>query len=121
MATKLNALKRVGNFCGDTDVERWLDKMEVALRIDRIETEQHADVLVLHLEGAAYDAWKGLFSADQADAAKIKATHDTCSWRTYGCHIRGDKKIRKYCGSWYESIRSCGSMYIYDTVTPTCA
>lgn len=48
--------------------------MEVALRIDRIETEQHADVLVLHLEGAAYDAWKGLSSADQADAAKIKAT-----------------------------------------------
>jgi hypothetical protein len=72
MATKLNALKRVGTFNGESDVERWLDKMELALRIDAIAEDQHTDVLSLHLEGAAYDTWKGLSAANKADTAAIK-------------------------------------------------
>ena len=59
MAANLNALKHVGNFAGDEDVERWLDRMELALRIDEIPAARHADALALHLEGAAFDTWKG--------------------------------------------------------------
>ena len=58
MAAKLNALKHVGNFTGDEDVERWLGRMELTLRIDEIPAARHADVLSLHLEGAAFDTWK---------------------------------------------------------------
>ena len=70
---KLHALKRVGSFAGDTDVERWIDKMELALRIDGIPTSRHADVISLHLEGAAYDTWKGLSAEKRMDAEAIKA------------------------------------------------
>jgi hypothetical protein len=70
---KLHALKRVAMFSGDTDVERWVDRMELALRIDSIPTESHADVLSLQLEGPAYDTWKGLSTLQKADAAAIKA------------------------------------------------
>lgn len=72
-AVKLNALKRVGNYSGDTDVERWVDRIELALRIDNVPTDRHADVIALHLEGAAYDTWKGLATERKSDAAAIKA------------------------------------------------
>ena len=70
---KLNALKSVGNFSGNTDVERWLKRMEMALRIDKVAEESHADVIGLHLEGAAFDTWQGLSAAQQADSEAIKA------------------------------------------------
>ena len=70
---KLNALKHVGNFAGETDIEQWLDRMELAIRIDGIPVENHADILALHLQGAAYDTWKGLSTASRQDAAAIKA------------------------------------------------
>ena len=73
-AVKLHALKSVGNFTGDTgDVERWLDRMELAMRIDGVPTEKQADVLAMHLEGAAYDIRKGLSTEEKKDATAIKA------------------------------------------------
>ena len=70
---KLHALKRVGMFAGETDVERWIDRIELAMRIDGVPESKHADVLSLHLEGPAYDSWKGLAADKKQDAAAIKA------------------------------------------------
>jgi hypothetical protein len=74
MATKLHALKSVGNFDGSpgSDVERWIDRMEMALRIEDIEENRHAVVFSFHLEGAAFDTWKGMSADGQADANAIK-------------------------------------------------
>jgi hypothetical protein len=70
---KLHALRRVGNFSGDEDVEQWIDRIEMALRIDSIPTDKHADVISLHLEQAAYQTWKGMPDEKKIDAAAIKA------------------------------------------------
>ena len=70
-SVKLQALKRVGVFYGDSDVERWLDKVEVAMRIDGIPAEKHADVLALNLEGPAHDCWKRLPAESRTDASAI--------------------------------------------------
>ena len=72
IAAKLHALRHVSDFDGSADVERWLDRMELALRIDRIPADQHADVLALHLEGAAHDTWKGLPPEKQADVEAVR-------------------------------------------------
>ena len=81
-AVKLNALKHVGNFAGETDIEQWFDRMEMAMRIDGIPVGSHADVLAMHLEGPAYDTWKGLSVASKQNAAAIKAESLACSaWR----------------------------------------
>ena len=55
VGAKLHALKHVGNFDGSTDVERWLDRVELALEIDQIPDSQHANILALHKEGVAHD------------------------------------------------------------------
>lgn len=70
---KLNALRSVGNFDGSSDIERWIDRMEMAMGIDGIEDSKHAVVLSFHLEGAAFDTWKGLSEDGRKDAAVIKA------------------------------------------------
>jgi hypothetical protein len=70
---KLHALKPIGVFCGDTDVERWLDKVETAMEIDGISEAKHANILAINLEGPAYDCWKGLTSEQRKDASAIKA------------------------------------------------
>ena len=69
---KLNALKKAGSFSGDGDVEQWIDRMEQALLIDGIPESSHAAVLSLHLNGAAYDTWKGLSAEGKIDATQIK-------------------------------------------------
>ena len=71
MIVKLHALKRVGAFAGETDVERWIDRIELAMRIDGVPESKHADVHSLHLE--TYDSWKGLAADKKQDAAAIKA------------------------------------------------
>ena len=71
-AVKLHALKQVGRFDGTGDVERWIDRMELALRIDDVPESRHADVLALHLERDGYDTWKGMTENDRKDADKIK-------------------------------------------------
>lgn len=69
----LHALKQVGNYDGSTDVERWLARVELALRIDRIPDSSHADVLALHLEGAAHDTWQRMAEDKRTDVAAIKS------------------------------------------------
>ena len=43
----MKALKTVRSFDGSGDVERWLDRMEMAVQIDGLE-EKEAQVLALH-------------------------------------------------------------------------
>ena len=68
---KMRALKQLGNFSGGEDVNRWLDRFEVALRIDQL-MENEADMLVMRLDGAAYDTWRGLSGSQQRSAEDIK-------------------------------------------------
>ena len=70
---KLNALKKVAVFDGSADIERWLDRLEFAMKIDNIPKDQQAAVLFSNLDGPAYDVWKGMDDSDQEDTKKIKA------------------------------------------------
>ena len=70
---KLNALKKIGAFDGTGDIERWIDRLELALEIDEVPTASHARVLSYHLEGDACDTWKGLSWKEKEDADAIKA------------------------------------------------
>lgn len=72
MAFKMNAVKQIGVFDGTEDIERWINRLEMALRIDEVPTNKHADVMAMNLRGPAYDTWKNLASVKQADAAAIK-------------------------------------------------
>ena len=68
----MKALKQIGNFSGEGDVNRWIDRFEVAIWLDN-EEEDEADHLVMRLEGPAYDTWRGLSSTEQSDAKAIKS------------------------------------------------
>ena len=46
-------MKKVGNYNGEDDVERWIDRFELAVEIDI--TEREAQYLSMLLEGPAYD------------------------------------------------------------------
>ena len=67
-----NALKEISRFMGSEDVERWIRRFEMAIRIDRLQ-EEEADALALKLDGPAYDTWAGLSPLAQAEAEEIKA------------------------------------------------
>ena len=67
----MKAMKKISNFSGEEDVERWIDKFEVAVRIDGKE-DKETDLLAMYLEGPAYDTWKGLTPAEKSDAKAIK-------------------------------------------------
>ena len=67
----MKALKKVGNFDGLQDVERWIDRFELAIEIDGLDGKE-AQILSMSLEGAAYDAWKNMHEEDRKNAAKIK-------------------------------------------------
>ena len=54
----IKALKELGSFSGDGDVDEWLDHFETALHIDRLEAKE-ADMLVMQLVGPAFAIWKG--------------------------------------------------------------
>ena len=45
----------------------------MALRIDCIPEDSHADVLALHSEGAAHDTWRGMAADNRTDVAAIKS------------------------------------------------
>ena len=66
-----NAMREIGRFSGSEDVERWINRFEMAVRIDGLQTGE-ADALALKLDGAAYDTWNGLSQTEQGDASKIK-------------------------------------------------
>ena len=67
----MKAIKSVGKFAGDEDVERWIDMFELAIEIDELKTKE-AVLLSMHLTGLAYDTWKNLSGADKKDATAIK-------------------------------------------------
>ena len=70
---KLNALKRIEDYSGQTDVEQWIDRVEAAMRIDKIQSELEADIIIMRLEGAARSTWKSMPSEKRFQAAAIKA------------------------------------------------
>jgi hypothetical protein len=74
MAFKMNAVKQIGTFDGTEDVERWINRLEMAIRIDEVPNNKHADVLAMSLRGAAYATYTNLSAAKQADAAAIKVS-----------------------------------------------
>ena len=67
----MKALKKVEPFDGSGDVERWIDRIEMAIEIDEKESKE-AVILSMNLSGNAYDTWKGLPDEDKKDAKKIK-------------------------------------------------
>ena len=54
------ALKKVEKFCWVGDVERWLDRIDFAMLVDDVNSDKKAQYLAACLDGAAYDAWKGM-------------------------------------------------------------
>lgn len=68
----MKALKEVGRFSGDGDVERWIARFELAVTIDE-EGQHEPQQLAMRLDGAAYDTWAGLSKEDQSNADVIKA------------------------------------------------
>lgn len=68
----MKALKRINNFTGEEDVERWIGKFELAIEIDGKE-DKEAQVLCMFLADSAYDVYSNLSDADKRDAAAIKA------------------------------------------------
>lgn len=67
----MKALKRISSFSGEGDVERWIDRFQLAVEIDE-KTDKEAQLLSLYLTGPAYDTWKGLAESEKKDARKIK-------------------------------------------------
>ena len=60
------------SFDGSTDVERLIDRVELAMRIDEVPVEKSGPLLAMKLEGAAYDTWKRMDPAEQVDCSKIE-------------------------------------------------
>ena len=67
----MKALKKLHEYCGDEDCERWIDKFELAVSIDG-KQDKEAQLLSMYLDGPAYDTWKGLPEKDKSDASAIK-------------------------------------------------
>ena len=66
------AFKKLEVFDGSGDVERFIDRYEFAVTVDELETKKQASRLAVHLEGPAYDTWKGMEASDRTDVEKIK-------------------------------------------------
>ncbi len=69
----MKAMRQLGRFAGEDDVEWWIDRFQVALRIDGVTEEKEADMLIMQLDGPAYDTWRGLPARQQDEAGCIKA------------------------------------------------
>ena len=55
----MKALKEVGHFSGEGDVERCIARFEMAVIIDG-EEQHEPQQLAMLLDGAAYNTWAGL-------------------------------------------------------------
>lgn len=64
-------LKKLRNFEEGEDLERWLDRFELAVRIDG-EEKNEASWLPMFLTGSSYDTWKNLTNLEKIDAKSIK-------------------------------------------------
>ena len=69
--TNMKAIKSVGKFSGDSDVERWIDRLELAAELDGT-SDREAQLMAMLLDGPAYDMWHGLSAVDKRNAAAIK-------------------------------------------------
>ena len=68
----MKALKEVGHFSGEGDVERWIARFEMAVVIDG-EERHEPQQLAMRLDGAAYDTWSSLKAEERSSAGAIKA------------------------------------------------
>ena len=67
----MKALKKISNFTGLEDVERWIDRFELAVEVDEL-ADKEGRILPMHLSDAAYDTWKNLPTEDKYKAEAIK-------------------------------------------------
>ena len=67
----MKAMRNVGKFSGEGDVERWIDRFELAAEVDDVQNKEAA-LLSVSLDGPAYDTWKGLDESDRRNAEAIK-------------------------------------------------
>lgn len=70
---KLQALRRISDYDGSTDVEQWIDRVEAASQIDAVPKDQLANVFIIRLDGAARHTWKAMPEEKRSDAEAIKA------------------------------------------------
>ena len=56
--SKFNALKSVENYTGASDVERWIDRINLAMEVDEIDQKKSGRIFAMKLDDAAYDTWK---------------------------------------------------------------
>ena len=64
----MRAIKKINNFIGEEDVERWIGRFDFAIAIDGIcekDPLKEAQVIAMFLEGDAYDCWKNLSATDK--------------------------------------------------------
>ena len=66
-----NAMKEIGQFTGNEDIECCIKHFEIAVCIDKLQSEE-TDALAIKLDGPAYDMWAGLNSTAQTRAESIK-------------------------------------------------
>lgn len=64
-------LRKLQNFEDGEDIERWIDRFELAVHVDDQKTSE-ASLLPMFLSGSAYDTWKNLSHDEKADAKHIK-------------------------------------------------
>ena len=61
----------IEKYSGEDDVERWIDRFQLAVEIDELSSKE-AQLLSMLLCDEAYDVWKNLSADDKKDASKIK-------------------------------------------------
>lgn len=66
------AFKKLEAFDGTGDVERFIDRFEFAVTVDELADKKVASYLAMHLNGPAFDVWKGLDTSAQKKAEEIK-------------------------------------------------
>ena len=110
---KLNALKRIPDFSGDDDVEKWIDRVESAIRIDGVPEENRADVIIMRLDGPARMTWKAMPADQQLNFSSIKARlRETYGMRRYEAwtKIHGTIDPTESLDSTWERIKSLVSV-----------
>ena len=72
-------LRKLQNFKDGEDIDRWIDRFELAIHVDDQKTSE-AILLSMFLSGSAYDTWKNLSHDEKADAKHIKEA----LWKSFG-------------------------------------
>ena len=120
----MKALKHLGSFAGDEDVEWWLGCFEVALQIDK-KQEEEVDMLIMRLVGPAYDMWHGLPASQLGDAKCIKAALRQVfgrSWFEVWAAMAGDSALLEEMLSMFgEWLHSQAAVAGSDPVDMVCA